>query len=93
MNTSIPASHFNVFTIEEFDAPTKEYQHRKAKSWTKAAWLSRTRKAPASTSNFRPSRSTGAASPSRPTRGRGQRPHSRHPRPPLTVALASGRAT
>lgn len=35
MNTSQPASHFNVFTVEEFDAPTREDANRKAKSWTK----------------------------------------------------------
>jgi hypothetical protein len=35
MNTAIPASHFNAFTVEEFDAPTKEDQRRKARSWTK----------------------------------------------------------
>jgi hypothetical protein len=35
MNTSFPASHFNVFTVEEFDAPTKEDRDRKAKSWSK----------------------------------------------------------
>jgi len=35
MNTSNPATHFNVFTVEEFDAPTKEDASRKAKSWSK----------------------------------------------------------
>lgn len=34
MNTAIP-SHFNVFTVEEFDAPTAEDSGRKAKSWSK----------------------------------------------------------
>ena len=34
MNTAIP-SHFNVFTVEEFDAPTSEDRGRKAKSWSK----------------------------------------------------------
>jgi hypothetical protein len=28
-------SHLNVFTVEEFDAPTSEDPGRKAKSWTK----------------------------------------------------------
>jgi hypothetical protein len=35
MNTSQPVTHFNVFTVEEFDAPTKEDANRKAKSWSK----------------------------------------------------------
>jgi hypothetical protein len=35
MNQSQSASHFNVFTVEEFDAPSKEDKGRKAKSWTK----------------------------------------------------------
>ena len=35
MNQSQTASHFNVFTVEEFDAPSKEDKGRKAKSWTK----------------------------------------------------------
>ena len=35
MNTSQPATHFNVFTVEEFDAPTKDNQGHKARSWTK----------------------------------------------------------
>jgi len=35
MNTSNPTSHFNVFTVEEYDAPTKEDQGHKARSWTK----------------------------------------------------------
>jgi hypothetical protein len=34
MNNSTP-SRFNVFTVEEFDAPTPEDKERKAKSWTK----------------------------------------------------------
>jgi hypothetical protein len=34
MNSST-TSRFNVFTVEEFDAPTAEDQNRKAKSWTK----------------------------------------------------------
>ena len=34
MNSSTSA-RFNVFTVEEFDAPTPEDQNRKAKSWTK----------------------------------------------------------
>ena len=34
MNTSTP-SHFNVFTVEEFDAPTSDDRARKGKSWTK----------------------------------------------------------
>ena len=34
MNTGSP-SHLNVFTVEEFDAPTSEDAGRKAKSWTK----------------------------------------------------------
>ena len=34
MNTSNP-SRFNVFTVEEFDAPTPEDKDRKAKSWNK----------------------------------------------------------
>ena len=34
MNTATP-SHFNVFVVEEFDAPTPEDMDRKAKSWTK----------------------------------------------------------
>ena len=34
MNTATP-THFNVFTVEEFDAPTAQDQDRKAKSWTK----------------------------------------------------------
>jgi hypothetical protein len=34
MNTST-SSRFNVFTVEEFDAPTPEDQNRKAKTWTK----------------------------------------------------------
>jgi hypothetical protein len=28
-------THYNVFTVEEFDAPTKQEPGRKAKSWTK----------------------------------------------------------
>jgi hypothetical protein len=35
MNQSQNASHLNVFTVEEFDAPSKEDKGRKAKSWTK----------------------------------------------------------
>jgi hypothetical protein len=36
MNTSnTAAAYFNVFTVEEFDAPSKEDKGRKAKSWTK----------------------------------------------------------
>jgi hypothetical protein len=35
MNQSHTASHFNVFTVEEFDAPTQTDKARKAKSWTK----------------------------------------------------------
>ena len=34
MNTATP-SHFNVFTVEEFDAPTAEDRGRKAKAWSK----------------------------------------------------------
>lgn len=34
MNTSTP-THFNVFTVEEFDAPTAQDKDRKAKSWSK----------------------------------------------------------
>ena len=34
MNTATP-SHFNVFTVEEFDAPTAQDKDRKAKSWSK----------------------------------------------------------
>jgi hypothetical protein len=34
MNTSTPF-RFNVFTVEEFDAPTPEDMARKGKSWTK----------------------------------------------------------
>jgi hypothetical protein len=34
MNYSIPL-HFNVYTVEEFDAPTSDNVSRKAKSWTK----------------------------------------------------------
>jgi len=34
MNTSNTAPHFNVFTVEEYDAPTKEDQGHKARSWT-----------------------------------------------------------
>lgn len=34
MNNSTP-SRFNVFTVEEFDAPTPEDKERKAKSWNK----------------------------------------------------------
>ena len=34
MNTS-PSSRYNVFTVEEFDAPTPEDKNRKAKSWSK----------------------------------------------------------
>jgi hypothetical protein len=30
-----PAAHFNVFPVEEFDAPTKEDASPKAKSWSK----------------------------------------------------------
>ena len=32
MNSTQSAGHFNVFTVEEFDAPTKEDKDRKAKS-------------------------------------------------------------
>jgi hypothetical protein len=35
MNTPQTAGHFNVFTVEEFDAPTKEDRNHKAKSWNK----------------------------------------------------------
>jgi hypothetical protein len=35
MNTTQTVSHYNVFVVEEFDAPTKEDRNRKAKSWTK----------------------------------------------------------
>ena len=28
-------THYNVFTVEEFDAPTKQEPGRKAKSWMK----------------------------------------------------------
>jgi hypothetical protein len=35
MNNTQTAGHFNVFTVEEFDAPTKEDKDRKAKSWNK----------------------------------------------------------
>ena len=35
MNPIHNVSHYNVFTVEEFDAPTKEDKNRKAKSWTK----------------------------------------------------------
>jgi hypothetical protein len=35
MNTTQTVSHFNVFIVEEFDAPTKEDRNHKAKSWTK----------------------------------------------------------
>ena len=35
MNTSNPTTHFNVFIVEEYDAPTKEDQGHKARSWTK----------------------------------------------------------
>ena len=34
MNTAIP-THFNVFTVEQFDAPTAQDKDRKAKSWSK----------------------------------------------------------
>ena len=34
MNTATP-SHFNVFTVEEFDAPSAQDKDRKAKSWSK----------------------------------------------------------
>ena len=34
MNTATP-THFNVFTVEEFDAPTAQDKDRKAKSWSK----------------------------------------------------------
>jgi hypothetical protein len=34
MNTATP-SRYNVFTVEEFDAPTPEDKDRKAKSWNK----------------------------------------------------------
>jgi hypothetical protein len=34
MNTQT-ISHFNVFIVEEFDAPTTEDRNHKAKSWTK----------------------------------------------------------
>lgn len=35
MNTSTTLTHFNVFIVEEYDAPTKEDQGHKARSWTK----------------------------------------------------------
>ena len=35
MNTSNTLTHFNVFIVEEYDAPTKEDQGHKARSWTK----------------------------------------------------------
>jgi hypothetical protein len=35
MNTTQTISHFNVFIVEEFDAPTKEDSNHRAKSWTK----------------------------------------------------------
>jgi hypothetical protein len=35
MNTTQSISHFNVYIVEEFDAPTKEDRNHKAKSWTK----------------------------------------------------------
>ena len=34
MNTATP-THFNIFTVEEFDAPTAQDKDRKAKSWSK----------------------------------------------------------
>jgi len=34
MNTS-NATHFNVFTVEEFDAPTAQDKGHKARSWSK----------------------------------------------------------
>ena len=33
--STIKPSYFNVFTVEEFDAPTPTDADRKAKSWTK----------------------------------------------------------
>ena len=35
MNQNHALSHFNVFTVEEFDAPTDQDKSRKAKSWTR----------------------------------------------------------
>jgi hypothetical protein len=35
MNTSSTLTHFNVFIVEEYDAPTKEDRDHKARSWTK----------------------------------------------------------
>jgi hypothetical protein len=35
MNTSIAPTHFNVFIVEEYDAPTKDDKAHKARSWTK----------------------------------------------------------
>ena len=35
MNQSNNVSHFNVFTVEEFDSPTEKDPNRKAKSWTR----------------------------------------------------------
>jgi len=34
MHTAEP-THLNVFTVQEYDAPTKEEPERKARSWTK----------------------------------------------------------
>ena len=34
MHTAEP-THLNVFTVQEYDAPTKEEPDRKARSWTK----------------------------------------------------------
>ena len=33
--TTSTSSRFNVYTVEEFDAPTPEDKNRKAKSWSK----------------------------------------------------------
>jgi hypothetical protein len=35
MNAQPAPTHFNVFTVEEFDAPTKEDKNHKGRSWTK----------------------------------------------------------
>jgi hypothetical protein len=35
MSQANTLSHYNVFVVEEFDAPTEKDKTRKAKSWTK----------------------------------------------------------
>jgi hypothetical protein len=35
MTLKTNVTHYNVFTVEEFDAPAKEDKNRKAKYWTR----------------------------------------------------------